>query len=67
MKTPMTLNEYQHEALSTASHANQFAIINSALSIAGEANECADKVKKILCDTQIVHKADTGAIMFNPE
>ena len=32
-----------------------------------EADACADKVKKILCDTQILHKADTDAIMFNQE
>lgn len=63
----MTLNEYQHEALLTGSYANQFSVINSALGIAGEADACADKVKKILCDTQIVHKADTDTIMFSPK
>lgn len=63
----MTLNEYQHEVLSGALYDHQFSLIHSALGIAGEADECADKVKKILCDTQIVHKVDTDAIMFTPE
>lgn len=38
----MTLNEYQHEALSTAIYDRQFAVIQSALGITGEADECAD-------------------------
>ena len=63
----MTLNEYQHEALLTGNYVTQFSVIHSALGIAGEAGECADKVKNILCDTQIVHKVDTEAIMFSPE
>jgi len=63
----MTLNEYQHEALLTESYASQFSVIQSALGIAGESDECADKVKKILIDTQIVHKVDTDAIMFSPK
>ena len=62
----MTLNEYQHEALSTAIYDRQFAVIYPALGIAGEAGECADKVKKILRDTRIV-RADTGAIMLDTE
>lgn len=48
----MTLNEYQHEALSTAIYDRQFAVIYPALGIAGEAGECADKVKKILRNTR---------------
>ena len=63
----MTLNEYQHEALSTAIYDRQFAVIYTALGIAGEAGECADKVKKILRDTRIVRNADTGAIMLDTE
>lgn len=63
----MTLNEYQHEALSTAIYGRQFAIIHPALGIAGKAGECADKVKKILRDTHIVRNADTGAIMLDTE
>lgn len=63
----MTLNEYQHEALSTAIYDRQFAIIHPALGIAGEAGECADKVKKILRDTHIARNADTGAIMLDTE
>lgn len=63
----MTLNEYQHEALSTAIYDRQFAVIHPALGIAGEAGECADKVKKILRDTHIVRNADTGAIMLDTE
>lgn len=63
----MTLNDYQHEALSTAIYDRQFAVIYPALGIAGEAGECADKVKKILRDTRIVRNADTGAIMLDTE
>lgn len=63
----MTLNEYQHEALSTAIYDRQFAVIHPALGIAGEAGECADKVKKILRDTHIARNAETGAIMLDTE
>ena len=51
----MTLNEYQHEALLTGNYATQFSVIHSVLGIAGEAGECADKVKKILCEIGRAH------------
>lgn len=44
----MTINEYQQEALRTASNAGNDLpmIINGVLGLAGEAGECADLVKK---------------------
>ena len=46
----MTINEYQKEALRTASGMNkQFpAIVNGVLGMSGESGECADMVKKHL-------------------
>lgn len=63
----MTLNDYQKAALSTAIYEQEFSIIYPALGIAGEAGECADKVKKMLRDTDIVRNADTGAILIDAE
>ena len=46
----MTLNEYQQMALETAIYPETVKVIYPALGIAGEAGECADKVKKIIRD-----------------
>lgn len=46
----MTLNEYQQMALETAIYPKTVRVIYPALGIAGEAGECADKVKKIIRD-----------------
>lgn len=46
----MTLNEYQQMALETAIYPEKYKVIYPALGIAGEAGECADKVKKIIRD-----------------
>jgi NTP pyrophosphatase (non-canonical NTP hydrolase) len=44
----MTINEYQKEALRTASGMNQEVpmIVNGVLGLCGESGECADLVKK---------------------
>lgn len=46
----MTINEYQHEALRTASGMNKDMpmIVNGVLGLCGESGECADMVKKNL-------------------
>lgn len=46
----MTINEYQKEALRTASGMNDSVpmIVNGVLGLCGEAGECADMVKKHL-------------------
>ena len=46
----MTLNEYQQMALETAIYPEKYKVIYPALGIAGEAGECADKVKKVIRD-----------------
>lgn len=54
----MTPNEYQTEALRTASGMNQDVpmIVNGVLGLCGEAGECADMVKKNLFQG---HELDT--------
>jgi len=46
----MTINEYQKEALRTASGMNDSVpmVVNGVLGLCGEAGECADMVKKNL-------------------
>lgn len=54
----MKINEYQTEALRTASEMNQDVpmIVNGVLGLCGEAGECADMVKKHLFQG---HELDT--------
>ena len=44
----MELNEYQSKALETAKYPQELKVVYPALGIAGEAGECADKIKKSL-------------------
>lgn len=47
----MRVDEYQQMALETAIYPEQFKVIYPALGMAGEAGEVADKVKKIIRDS----------------
>lgn len=62
----MTLNDYQKAALETAVYPAEFNTLYPALGMAGEAGEVADKVKKIIRDTQITRN-EQGAIEIEPK
>lgn len=62
----MTLNDYQKAALETAVYPAEFNTLYPALGMAGEAGEVADKVKKIIRDTQITRN-EQGAINIEPQ
>ncbi len=47
----MNLSEYQQAAKTTAIYPEQYRVFYPALGLAGEAGEIANKVKKILRDT----------------
>lgn len=47
----MTLNEYQQHALETAIYPEESRIVYPTLGLTGEAGEVADKVKKVIRDS----------------
>lgn len=61
------MNEYQRNALETAIYPADQKIIYPTLGLAGEAGEVADKVKKIIRDTEVIRDKDSGAMILNDE
>lgn len=60
----MEINEYQKMALETAVYPKEFKTIYPALGMNGEAGEVADKVKKVLRDSEVVVRDGSGAIIL---
>lgn len=63
----MSLNAYQKGALETAVYPKEYKIIYPALGMNGEAGEVADKVKKVLRDSEIIVRDGSGAIVIPGE
>ena len=63
----MEINEYQKMALETAVYPKEFKTIYPALGMNGEAGEVADKVKKVLRDSEIIVRDGSGAIVIPDE
>ena len=59
----MKLNDYQQEALKTAVYPREYSSVYLALGMNGEAGEVADKVKKIIRDTEYVRN-EKGEIVL---
>lgn len=60
----MEINEYQKMALETAVYQKEFKTIYPALGMNGEAGEVADKVKKVLRDSDVIVRDGSGAIIL---
>ena len=60
----MELNQYQKAALETAVYPKEYKTIYPALGMNGEAGEVADKVKKVLRDSELIVRDGRGAIVL---
>ena len=60
----MELNQYQKTALETAVYPKEYKTIYPALGMNGEAGEVADKVKKVLRDSEVIVRDGRGAIVL---
>lgn len=60
----MEINEYQKMALETAVYPKEFKTIYPALGMNGEAGEVADKVKKVLRDSEVIVRDGSGVIIM---
>lgn len=60
----MELNQYQKAALETAVYPKEYKTIYPALGMNGEAGEVADKVKKVLRDSEVIVRDGRGAIVL---
>ena len=63
----MELNKYQSQALETRAYPEEFRVIYPALGMNGEAGEVADKVKKIIRDTEITRNEDGSIDLSNEQ
>ena len=63
----MELNQYQKAALETAVYPKEFKTVYPALGMNGEAGEVADKVKKVIRDSNELVRDSSGAIMLPQE
>ena len=60
----MELEQYQKAALETAVYPKEYKVIYPALGMNGEAGEVADKVKKVLRDSEIILRDRSGAVVL---
>lgn len=60
----MEINEYQKMALETAVYPKEFKTIYPALGMNVEAGEVADKVKKVLRDSEVIVRDGSVAIIL---
>lgn len=63
----MELNQYQKAALETAVYPKEFKTVYPALGMNGEAGEVADKVKKVIRDSNELVRDSSGAIVLPQE
>ena len=63
----MKLNDYQKMALETVVYPKEYKTIYPALGMNGEAGEVADKVKKVIRDSEIIVRDGSGAIVIPDE